>query len=82
MEPLSKALRMSQGLSPDTRAWNSIAFKSGSEPGVLAMVWLLERNDGRWFALSLIANDPKQAINQDELNTYASAAIRLLAEAK
>jgi hypothetical protein len=57
-----------------------MAFKSGSEPGVLAMVWLLERDDGRTFVVSLIANDPKQPVSQSDLNAYAAAAVRLLGE--
>lgn len=80
MEPLAKALRMSEGLNLNPAEWKSAAFKSGTEPGVLAMVWLLERADGKWFVLALTANDPKRAVNQTELTTCAGAAVKLVAE--
>lgn len=80
MEPLAMALRKSEGLSLDPAVWKSVAFKSGVEPGVLAMVWLLERADGKWFTMSLIGNDPKRAVNQTDLTAVAGAAVKLVGE--
>jgi hypothetical protein len=77
MEPLAQALRMT-GTMEDSTVWRSAAFKSGSEPGIMAMIWLLERNDGRRFVLALIANDPVRPISQSDLNECVVAAASLL----
>ena len=37
---------------PDPDRWDEIAFKGGSEPGVFAVAWLMERPDGRTFSLT------------------------------
>jgi beta-lactamase class A len=67
MEPLGHALRVNTGLQFDRRTWPGVMYKGGSEPGVLNMTWLLQRDDGALYALSLGWNndrkdvDPKRA---------------------
>jgi putative hydrolase len=51
-----------------------VAFKGGSEPGVLSLSWLLERSDGRRFALALTATDPGAPV--DEATAAIRAALR------
>jgi hypothetical protein len=81
MEALALAeSKMNYGLTFDETKWRFGAFKSGSEPGLISMVWLVQRADGKWFTLSLIANDPKQPVDQSTLNTYAAAAFKLLGQ--
>ena len=78
MEPLGKALRTNPGMPFDENTWTSVAFKGGSEPGVLNTTWLLERDDGRWFALSVGWNDPKSTLDQDRLLQLAASGVKLL----
>jgi hypothetical protein len=40
-----------------TTTWPYVAFKGGSEPGVLILTWLLTHSDGRSFMLSIVLND-------------------------
>jgi hypothetical protein len=82
LEPLAKALRINPGVPFDSRAWRSVAYKGGSEPGVLNMTWLLERADGRWFTLSVTWNDPTKAVDIQRMTELAGAAVALLAEEK
>ncbi len=45
-------LAVNPGLPPDTaRRFAYVGYKGGSEPGVIAMNWLLNTRDGKWFAL-------------------------------
>ena len=80
MQPLADALRMQDALEPGSATWKTAAFKGASEPGVLAMAWLLHRTDGRWFTLVLLANDPARPVSHEELSALATAAVRLLGE--
>jgi len=79
MEPLANALRMTDAME-STITWKSAAFKSGSEPGILSMVWLLERNDGRRFVVTLLANDTLRPVSQSDLSDCAAAAVKLLGQ--
>ncbi|MFN0134216.1 MAG: serine hydrolase, partial [Phycisphaerales bacterium] len=79
---LARILRINPGFAFDPTAWKSIAFKGGSEPGVLNLTWLLERRDGRWFVLTLGWNDTKKPVDQTRLIEAAGAAAHLLASEK
>jgi beta-lactamase class A len=81
MEPLHRILRQNPGLSFDRERWTSVAYKGGSEPGVLNMTWLLERDDGRVFAVSITWNDVKEPVELARLAELAGAAVRLLGKA-
>jgi hypothetical protein len=58
-----------------------VAYKGGSEPGVLSTTWYLRRSDGRAFVLSIVLNDPAQAISTLAEVEVAQAAAELLAKA-
>jgi hypothetical protein len=60
--PVGEVLRMNPGI-PFGDRWKSVAFKGGSEPGVVNLTWLLERSDGRWFVLSFGWNDPQALVD-------------------
>ncbi|MDH3683264.1 MAG: class A beta-lactamase-related serine hydrolase, partial [Acidimicrobiia bacterium] len=49
----------------DRRAWPVVAFKGGSEPGVLSLTWLAADPDGRKVVVAGIANDPDSTIDVD-----------------
>jgi hypothetical protein len=79
-EPLAGILRANPGLTFDPRAWRSVAYKGGSEPGVLNMTWLLERLDGRMFVMTITWNDARRPVENRRLADLAGAAAGLLAE--
>ena len=57
-------MSINPGLEFRPDQWSYVGYKGGSEPGVLNMTWLLERQDGAWFALSAGWNDPDAALDQ------------------
>lgn len=78
MQPLARALRFNDATEDAGLSWNAAAVKSGSEPGVLSMAWILERHDGRKFTLILLANDPRKPLRNTELSEAAAAAVAIL----
>lgn len=82
MEPLRSLLRVNPGLQFDSQRWKSIAYKGGSEPGVLNMTWLLERDDGRWFAVSVGWNDTEKDVDIRKMAELAAAAVALVGGAE
>ncbi|MFN7020636.1 MAG: serine hydrolase [Phycisphaerales bacterium] len=77
-EPLAKALRLNPGLPLPSKTWPSVAFKGGSEPGVLNLTWMLTRDDGRTFVLTLGWNNTKAPLDESKLLEIAQRAIGLL----
>jgi len=45
-ETATEILAVNPGVPDETGQWEQILFKGGSEPGVLAVAWLTNRNDG------------------------------------
>jgi hypothetical protein len=78
MEPMSKALRINPGMPFDKTVWKSVAFKGGSEPGVMNLTFLLERKDSRWFALSVGWNDSENALDEAKLVELAGRGVAIL----
>lgn len=76
--PLGELMRKNPGLRLDRERWPSIAYKGGSEPGVLNMTWLLGRDDGRWYVLSVGWNDPERALEEAKFIALAKKGIALL----
>ena len=54
-----------------------VAYRGGSEPGVLAGSWYIEHEDGRRFAISLLLRDREHLIEVSALS-FATDALRLL----
>jgi hypothetical protein len=82
MEPVADALSLNPGVPWDTATWRYVGYKGGYETGVKSYVWLLQRADGRWFALTAIINDPKQEIDGTTLRALMVTAVDLLAKTK
>jgi beta-lactamase class A len=80
LSPIRAILAMNPGLALDRSVWTYVAFKGGSEPGVLSMTWYLERHDGAHFTVSLIVNDPRHEIDESAAISVAQAAIDKLAQ--
>jgi len=80
--PANKALLDVLGKNPgmpQAAGWKFIGFKGGSEPGVLNATWLLQRDDDRWFVVTIGMNDTTKAIG-DENVALGQSLIALLAK--
>jgi hypothetical protein len=71
-------LTRNPGIPVDTGVWSNAAFKGGSEPGVLALVWRLERADGRVFLFSCGVNNGSAVIDEMAVINAAAGAFALL----
>lgn len=50
-----------------SRDWQSIAFKGGSEPGVLNLTTALEAADGRTYCIAATWNSPNRPLDENQL---------------
>jgi len=81
LAPIRAILSKNPGVPLDPKVWRYAAYKGGSEPGVLAFSWYLERRDGRAFVLSIVLNDSKRELDNDLVSpiSIAQGAMALLA---
>jgi beta-lactamase class A len=79
LAPLRAILATNPGIQLDRSSWHYIAFKGGSEPGVISLTLYLQRRDGHAFVLSIILNDEHKTIDDLAAVSAAQAAIALLA---
>ncbi len=56
-------MRINPGIADDGR-WASIAFKGGSEPGVLAAMWFVTDADGRSFVLAASLSNEDRLLDE------------------
>ena len=56
------------------------AFKGGSEPGVLNLAVLVERPDGRRFAMVGNITNPDAAVNETAASATLASALQLIAD--
>jgi hypothetical protein len=77
---VGEVLRVNPGLSFDRDLWKSVAFKGGSEVGVIHCCWLLEREDGNWYVFSITWNDRAQPVANDRFMKVAYQGIEVLAK--
>jgi beta-lactamase class A len=78
MEPLGHALRINPGLPPGGQRWSKIAFKGGSEPGVMNLTFLLTRDDGNLYAASIGWNDSEKPLDEAKLVGLMTRALELM----
>jgi beta-lactamase class A len=62
------------GRSAANAQWSYIGYKGGSEPGVIAMAFLLEGKDG-WYAISGGWNNPAAAVEDARLAGLMASAV-------
>lgn len=79
-EPVTQILTINPGLPDEEGNFESIAFKGGSEPGLVAMNWLVERADGRSFVISGSLRDPDQPLDELEATLLFGAVRDLVAD--
>lgn len=67
------------GLDADAKkGFSYIGFKGGSEPGVIVGTWLLHRDDGKWFFVTVGANGP-DAIDEGTFLGLGAGVVQLVA---
>lgn len=71
-------LAVNPGAAPRDRfAW--VGYKGGSEPGVIAMNYLVRTRTGRWFAVAGYWNDPAKPVQDLTFAALMSRALALVA---
>lgn len=78
LQPVAEALTLADPLNIDREDWIYVGFKGGSELGVLAGNWLLQRKDGRLFVMSVAFNDRFKALDMDRIIEVLQAAVKIL----
>ncbi|URW76019.1 class A beta-lactamase-related serine hydrolase [Sphingomonas donggukensis] len=71
-------LAINPALPPATASrWTYAGYKGGSEPGVMAMSWLLQAKDGRWYAVSGSWNDSAKGVDEMRFASLMQRAVEL-----
>ncbi|MDB5708628.1 MAG: hypothetical protein JWL96_698 [Sphingomonas bacterium] len=71
-------LAKNPGIGPAAAGgWNYVGFKGGSEPGVIALAFLLQAKDGSWWAASGSWNDATHEIDGLRFASLIGRAIEL-----
>lgn len=78
--PLFEILSTNPGAPIDQKVWSATAYKGGSEPGVLALSWLLTHRDARRFVVVALFQNRGGRVD-DGVITDVTGAFALLAEA-
>jgi hypothetical protein len=82
LQPVLNALSLEPEIVFDPATWSYVGYKGGYETGVMSENFLLQRADGRWFAISAIIMDPWYEINGDGLRNLIVQAAQNLAYEK
>ncbi len=67
LRPVLEVLTLADPIKFEREQWTYVGFKGGSEMGLLASNWLLERDDGRLFFYSAVFMDPDAALDLDNI---------------
>ena len=74
-------LAVNPGIAPaDAGRWRYLGYKGGSEPGVIAMSFLAQRQDGDWYALSASWNNSAARVDEARFVALVTRALNLLAQ--
>ncbi len=79
LKPIAGILSTDPGVTFDARTWSYVGYKGGYETGVLNHTWLLQRGDGRWFAMILTLNDSSAELDGVTATRMMIPAAALLA---
>ncbi|MCC6679122.1 MAG: serine hydrolase [Phycisphaerales bacterium] len=81
MGPMGHAMRLNPGLGLNREVWPGVAFKGGSEPGVVSGTWLLKRSDGAEFVVTVSWTNPENLVDEARWVGLCTAAVNLTAGA-
>lgn len=79
LEPVREILTRNRGGVADATLWPKAGFKGGYEAGVVNATWVLERNDGRVFFVSIGFNHPQWVVDQSAPHALLSPVFTCLA---
>jgi beta-lactamase class A len=57
-------LSVNKGIGWPRESWKYVAFKGGSEPGVLNLTFMAQRVDGQWLIIVGSWNNPEKAVDE------------------
>lgn len=77
-KPARGILAINRGINISEKDWPYVAFKGGSEPGVLNFTYLLQSKTGECFFLSLGWNNTNAAVEENKLIEITKRSIDLL----
>jgi beta-lactamase class A len=60
--------------------WQYLGYKGGSEPGVIAMTFLLQAKGGDWYAMSASWNDPAAVVDDARFAALMTRAVEVAAQ--
>ena len=76
-------LAVNPGIAPaDAKRWRYLGYKGGSEPGVMAMNFLAQGQDRRWYAVSGVWNNPAARVDERTFVALMTRALNLAAGAE
>jgi len=78
MGPLEHALRINDGINLSDEIWPSVAYKGGSEPGVINLTFLAEHRSGEMYFVTLGWNNPEAMLDENRLVRLAISVFALL----
>ncbi len=72
-------LAVNSGLPPSaTAGWDYVGFKGGSEPGVVALNYLLRAPDGTAYAVAMAWNNARAPVDESRFAALAARAVALM----
>jgi len=78
LEPISEILAINPGIPTDR--WAYIAFKGGSEPGLVVSSWLVRAEDGRTFVLAASVLNTEEPVDEITAALLMAAARDLMGQ--
>jgi beta-lactamase class A len=78
LEELTGILSLNPGVAYDPLNWSLVAYKGGSEPGVLNLAWYLASPDGRAYTYVVNVNDPDARLDEAEVIALAAIGLDLI----
>jgi beta-lactamase class A len=73
-------LAVNPGIPPaDAKRWRYLGYKGGSEPGVMAMNFLAQRQDGQWLTLTASWNNPGTRVDEAKFVALMTRALNIMA---
>lgn len=74
-------LAINPGIAPaDAKRWAYLGYKGGSEPGVIAMNFLVQAKDGQYYGVSGAWNNPAARVDDARFVALMTRALNLLAK--
>jgi len=77
IEEMMDCLAINPGIL-NAKDWGYVGYKGGSEPGVVSLNYLFQTEEGEWFALSFIWNNPEGEASLDKAMSITGSLMSLV----